>query len=108
MVDGAPVLVLVAGDQMVDDRKLGALYGVGRKKVRIANAEQTIQSTGYAPGAVPPVGHVTELPIWIDETLGRYDIVYAAAGSPASIFPVLFQTLVEITGGQVAALVKEQ
>lgn len=107
LVDGEPVVVLTAGDKRVDDRKVAALYEVGRKKVKIADAEATIEATGYAPGGVPPVGHVQEIPILIDSSLGRYDLVYAAAGSPHAIFPIPFDTLVEATGGQVLDLVKE-
>lgn len=107
VVDGKPVLVLAAGDRLVDDRKLGALYGVGRKKVRIADAETTIQATGYAPGGVAPVGHPQPLPVLIDATFERYDIVYAAAGSPNAIFPIPLATLVQITGGQLVDVAKE-
>jgi prolyl-tRNA editing enzyme YbaK/EbsC (Cys-tRNA(Pro) deacylase) len=107
VVDGQPVLVIASGDQRVDDRKLGALRGVSRKKVRIADAEATLEATGYAPGGVPPVGHVSPLPVFIDQTLSRFDLVYAAAGSPHAIFPIPYQTLVEVTGGQVVDVVKE-
>jgi prolyl-tRNA editing enzyme YbaK/EbsC (Cys-tRNA(Pro) deacylase) len=101
VVDGKPVIVVAAGDQKVDTRKLGELYGVSRKKVKIADAETTIQATGYAPGGVPPVGHVQPLPVLIDSTLGRFKIIYGAAGSPHAIFPVPFEELIRITGGQV-------
>jgi prolyl-tRNA editing enzyme YbaK/EbsC (Cys-tRNA(Pro) deacylase) len=80
---------------------------VGRKKVRIADAEKTIAETGYSPGGVPPVGHRTPLPVVIDETLGRFETVYAAAGSERSIFAVPYETLVRITGGSVADVTKE-
>src|SRR5437867_3241930 len=85
MVGDQPVIVLAAGDMRVDDRKLGALYDVGRKKVRIADADTTVAITGYAPGGVPPIGHRTVLPILIDQTLRRFEVVYAAAGSPNTI-----------------------
>ncbi len=107
LVGGEPVIVLAAGDQKVDARKLGALFGVSRKKVRIADAQTTLEATGYEPGGVPPVGHVRPLPILIDETLSRFEIVYGAAGSPRAIFEIPFKTLVEITGGRVADLAKE-
>jgi prolyl-tRNA editing enzyme YbaK/EbsC (Cys-tRNA(Pro) deacylase) len=106
VVAGQPVIVLTAGDRRVDDRKLSALYGVGRKKVKIADAETTIATTGYGPGGVPPVGHRRALPVWIDETLARFEIVYAAAGSEKDIFAVPYETLVEVTGGRVADLAK--
>jgi prolyl-tRNA editing enzyme YbaK/EbsC (Cys-tRNA(Pro) deacylase) len=101
------VVVLTAGDKRVDDRKLGALFDVGRKKVKIADAATTAGITGYAPGGVPPVGHRTKVPILIDESLQRYEIVYAAAGSANTIFPISLETLIEVTGGRVADLARE-
>jgi Cys-tRNA(Pro) deacylase len=103
-----PVLVLAAGDRRVDDRKLGALYEVGRKKVKIADAATTAEITGYAPGGVPPIGHRTVVPILIDESLRRYEVVYAAAGSPNTIFPIAFDRLVKVTGGRVADVVRDE
>lgn len=107
LVNGEPVVVIASGDQRVDDRKLGAWRGVSRKKIKIANAEATVAATGYAPGGVPPVGHANELPLLIDQTLSRFELVYAAAGSPHAIFPIPYQTLVEVTGGEVLDLAKE-
>jgi len=107
LVNGMPVVVLAAGDRTVDDRKLGGRYGVSRKKVRIADAEETVRATGYAPGGVPPLAHVRELPVLIDASLGRFRTVYAAAGSPHAIFAIPLDELVRITGGEVLDLVKE-
>ncbi|NLD42094.1 MAG: YbaK/EbsC family protein [Chloroflexi bacterium] len=106
LVDGQAVLVLAAGDRTVDDRKLAGHYGVSRKKVRIADADTTIAVTGYAPGGVPPLGHARPLPVLIDASLGRFATVYAAGGSPRTIFPISFALLVEATGGQVLELAK--
>ena len=107
VVDGRPMLVLTAGDRQVDDRKLAALFGVGRKKVKIADHQATIDATGYAPGGVSPVGLSHPLPILIDATLQRFMLVYAAAGSPYAIFPIGLDTLVKITGGQIADIAKD-
>jgi prolyl-tRNA editing enzyme YbaK/EbsC (Cys-tRNA(Pro) deacylase) len=101
VIDGRPVLVLVAGDQIADQKKLGGLYGVGKKKVRIADAETVRRATGFEVGGVPPIGHTTPLPVLIDQTLGRFETVWAAAGSRNAIFPIPFSRLVEITGGRV-------
>jgi hypothetical protein len=67
--------------------KLSALYGVGRKKVRIADAETTIAQKGYTPEGVSSVGHRTPLPVLIDETLARVEIVYGlrARRTPSSL-----------------------
>lgn len=107
VVDGEPLVVIASGDQRVDDRKLGALREVSRKKVKIANDEATIAATGYAPGGVPPIGHVQVLPVYIDEMLSRFELVYAAAGSPNAIFPIPYATLVEVTGGEVVDIAKQ-
>jgi prolyl-tRNA editing enzyme YbaK/EbsC (Cys-tRNA(Pro) deacylase) len=107
LVGSEPVVVIASGDQRVDDRKLGALRGVSRKKVKIADAESTVRATGYAPGGVPPVGHANPLPVLIDQTLSRFELVYAAAGSPHAIFPIPYQTLVDVTDGEVVDVWKE-
>ena len=105
LVAGQPVVVLAAGDQRVDDRKLAALYDVGRKKVKVAKAEQCVAIFGYAPGGVPPVGHRTpDISVYIEDSLARFEQLYAAAGSPNAIFPVTFEQLLHITSGKVADL----
>ena len=80
LVAGEPVIALVAGDRKVNDHALAAHYGVSRKQVRLADAETTLRVTGYAPGGVPPIGHKQPLPILIDASLGRFEVLYAAAG----------------------------
>jgi len=108
VIDGQPVLVLVSGDQTADQKKLSALYGVGKKRVRIADAETVRQATGFEVGGVPPVGHATRLPVLIDETLGRFELVWAAAGASNAIFPIPFARLVDITAGRVVDVVREE
>ena len=102
LADGQPVVVLVAGDRRAAPARLQALLGVGR--MMIANADEVRQATGYAIGGVPPVGHKTPLPIWIDGSLRRFETVYAAAGGPRAVFPIAYAKLVELTGGSVADL----
>lgn len=104
LVDEQPVLVLMAGDRRVDTGKLAALHGVRKSRVRLADAETVRQVTGFAIGGVPPVGHVTPIPILIDASLGRFEVVHAAAGSPQANFPIRYEKLVEITGGRVVDL----
>lgn len=108
MVLDQPIVVITAGDQRVDDRKIAAHYDVGRKKVKIAKPEQCLELIGYAPGGVPPLGHRTTVPIFIDETLGRFTTIYAAAGSAQTIFPIAYPKLVEITNGHVMDVVRDE
>lgn len=107
MVDGQPALVLAAGDRMADSKKLAVLFGVGKKKVKLADAETVRRVTGYEVGGVPPVGHETRLATLIDASLGRFETVWGAAGMHNAVFPIAFSKLVEITGGQVVALTEE-
>lgn len=103
-----PILVVASGVNTVDDRKLSNILGVGRKKVRLAKAEQCIEIFGYAPGGVPPVGHRTEdLRIFLDEDLRQFDKVYAAGGTANVNFGLTPDQLALITGGQWIDVKKE-
>ncbi|TVQ36672.1 MAG: YbaK/EbsC family protein [Spirochaetaceae bacterium] len=102
MVNGKPLLVVASGDQKLSDVKLARRYGVGRKKVKIATAEQCLRIFGYPPGGVAPVGHRTAgVEILIDETLGRWPEIHAAAGTSFDNFSLTFEQLQQITGGTV-------
>ena len=100
LADGKPVLVLVAGDRRADPAKLKALLQA--RRVMIADAERVKQETGFSIGGVPPVGHLQPLPTWIDQSLGRFETVYAAAGHPHAVFPVAYETLIQLTYGHAA------
>ena len=104
LIDGHPVIVLGAGDRNIDQKRLGELYGVGRKKVKLADAATALALTGFEVGGVAPVGHTQPLPVVIDQALGRFDTVWAAAGAHHAVFPITYQQLIEITSGRVAVL----
>lgn len=102
-----PVLVLVSGDQTIDERKLAALNGVGRKKVRMMKAEQCLAILGYAPGGVPPIAHREGgISIILDDSLKRYETVFAAGGAANAIFPVALSRLQNMTRGTFADVVR--
>lgn len=102
-----PVLVLSSGDQTIDERKLAALYGVGRKRARMMNAERCLAVLGYAPGGVPPIGlRSRDLEVVMDETLKRYNTVYAAGGSARALFPIKLSLLQRATRGRFADLAR--
>jgi prolyl-tRNA editing enzyme YbaK/EbsC (Cys-tRNA(Pro) deacylase) len=102
-----PVLVLAAGDRQVDTRVLRRLFGVSKRQVKIADPEMVERVTGFAIGGVPPLGHPQPLATLIDRSLSRFEIVYAAAGSPNSIFPIPYAVLVEVTGGRVCDVTRD-
>jgi prolyl-tRNA editing enzyme YbaK/EbsC (Cys-tRNA(Pro) deacylase) len=108
MVDGRPVLVIASGDQRVDDRKLAAIYAVSRKRVKPAKPDECVEHFGYAPGGVPPVGlRRDDIPIYLEDSLQRYEQVYGAAGAHNAIFPISLAQLIAITGATIADLKRE-
>ena len=91
---GEPVLVLCAGDRRVDAARLG---------LAPAGADEVRRATGFSIGGVPPLGHEVGLPTTIDESLRRFDIVWAAAGTPHDVFAIGTEALIEaIPDGAVA------
>jgi prolyl-tRNA editing enzyme YbaK/EbsC (Cys-tRNA(Pro) deacylase) len=100
LADGQPVLVLVAGEHRASPGKLKSLLGV--RRVMIADADTVRRTTGFAIGGVPPVAHDPPLRTIIDTSLGRFQTLYAAAGAPNALFPIGYEALVKVTGGQVA------
>ncbi len=106
LADGAPLLVLVAGDRRADVKRLRAELGLSKKRLRIARPAEVLAQTGFAVGGVPPVGHRVPLPTLIDRSLSRFETVWAAAGAANALFPIAYDRLVEITGGRVMDLAK--
>ena len=82
---GRPVVALVSGSNRLDERLLGSVAGVPVAK---ADAEIARSSTGYSIGGVPPFGHATDVPVFMDRDLFAYDVVWAAAGRPDSVFEI--------------------
>jgi prolyl-tRNA editing enzyme YbaK/EbsC (Cys-tRNA(Pro) deacylase) len=109
IVEEQPVLVIASGDQRVDDRKIAAMFNVGRKRVKIATPEQCIEIFGYAPGGVPPFGHrTTGFPIFIDDSLSRYTMLYAAGGAHNAIFPITLDDLKQFSSGKLADVKRDE
>jgi prolyl-tRNA editing enzyme YbaK/EbsC (Cys-tRNA(Pro) deacylase) len=94
--DGDPLMVLCAGDRRVDAQRLG---------LSPASAQRVREVTGFSIGGVPPLGHDVELPTIVDESLRRFDVVWAAAGTPHDVFAIGTETLIEaIPGARVATV----
>lgn len=88
VVDGRPILALVAGDNRLDERKLARLFSVGRKKIKRADANLVKTVTGFSIGGVPPFGHDSVIPAVMDADLLNHDVVWAAAGTPHVVFAI--------------------
>lgn len=105
-VNGQPIMALVSGANQLDFGKLAALCGVGREKIKRPDADTVKAATGFSIGGVPPFGHTSPLPVYVDEDLLQFDVVWAAAGTPFAVFAIAPDELVEISAGVVADLRK--
>jgi prolyl-tRNA editing enzyme YbaK/EbsC (Cys-tRNA(Pro) deacylase) len=105
VADGQPVLALVSGEHQLDPARLAATLGA--TEVRRATGDEARSATGYAIGGVPPLGHVTSLPVLVDRNLLRHAIVWAAAGLPDAVFPSDPNLLARAAGAREADLAVE-
>lgn len=102
------VLALVAGDRRADPFKIARVLRAST--VRIANANEVRARTGFAIGGVAPFAHTsndihTKL---MDDSLLRFETVWAAAGTPHSVFPIARETLMQLTDAQVADITSRE
>ncbi|MDQ1424219.1 MAG: hypothetical protein QOD72_1717 [Acidimicrobiaceae bacterium] len=101
-VDGQVVMALVSGANQLDETKLAAAAG-GTACTRV-DADAVREATGYPIGGVPPFGHATSLPIFVDPDLLAFDEVWAAAGTWHDVFRIKPGELVAASGGLVVDL----
>jgi prolyl-tRNA editing enzyme YbaK/EbsC (Cys-tRNA(Pro) deacylase) len=83
---GAPVMVLCAGDRKVDTKRMG---------LTPAPPDLVRSVTGFSIGGIPPLGHDVPLETTVDDSLLRFDVVWAAAGTPHDVFSVPTKLLIE-------------
>jgi len=95
------VLVLVSGANRADEARLEAELGA---PIERADADFVRAATGYSIGGVPPLGHPTPLRTLVDEDLLDHEVVWGAAGTPRSVFPIAPGELVGLTGGRVVRI----
>lgn len=101
LIDNAAVAVLMSGHLSVDVEKLAQKAGVALYQVVRPAAKAVKKKTGYSIGGVPPFGHDNPLPVLLDSTLLELDLVWAAAGTPFSVFPISPRALVHATSATV-------
>ena len=93
---GRPVLVVASGANRVDERKVEALLG---DRLLRADADYVRERTGFAIGGVAPLAQVRPMTTFIDASLRRFDVVWAAGGTPHCVFPIAPDDLVRVSGG---------
>ncbi len=107
VADGRPVLALTAGANRVDEARLAD--AVGAQDVRRATADEVRAATGFAIGGTPPfghpAGHVTD--VLLDPALLEQPQVWAAAGTPTTVFPLTPEALVAASGARVVDVTED-
>lgn len=100
MADETPLVALIPGDRRLDEQLLAHAAVVSH--VRRAALEEVRTATGFAAGGTPPFGH--DVPVWAARSLSRHDELYAAAGTPTTVFRIGYQELLRATGAAIAPL----
>ena len=98
------ILCLIAGDKRCSINKLKKI--TNKKNISMANPEEVKTQTGYTIGGVSPVGHIALVEILIDNSLKRFNDLYAAAGHPNCVFKINFKKLQKITNGKVEEIIE--
>ena len=98
MADGEPVLILTSGGHRVDTAYVAGQLGVGA--LRRATPEQVRAATGQPIGGVAPVGHPSPVRTLVDTALAAYPVVWAAGGTPHTVFPTSYGELLRICSAQ--------
>jgi prolyl-tRNA editing enzyme YbaK/EbsC (Cys-tRNA(Pro) deacylase) len=101
-----PIICLVSGPNRVDLARLTAVTGA--RDIRRATAREAQELTGFVIGGIPPFGHVRTVRTVMDPDLGRFEVVWAAAGTPTAVFPVPPGTLRILANAMVAPITEER
>ena len=97
-------LCLVAGDKRCSINKLKKIKN--KKNVSMASPEEVKNHTGYTIGGVSPIGHLKKIEIIIDNSLERFNELFAAAGHPNCVFKINFKDIQKITNGKVEDIIE--
>jgi prolyl-tRNA editing enzyme YbaK/EbsC (Cys-tRNA(Pro) deacylase) len=93
---GRAVLVIAAGDRRVDEARISALLG---EPIERAAPEFVREHSGFAIGGVAPLAHARPMSTFVDASLRRFAVVWAAGGTPHCVFPIAPADLVRLSGG---------
>ena len=96
--DESPLLVITSGRHRVDTKLVAEKLGVA--KLHRVDADYVKEKSGFSIGGVSPVGWISPATILIDEALNDYEIIWAAAGHPHSVYPTTYAELIECTGAK--------
>lgn len=102
IADGRPLIVLCSGDNRVSVKRLEDVRRA--RSVRRATADEAKAHTGFPIGGVPPFAHAQTLDVIADQTLERFETVWAAAGLPDAVFEIAVKDLIRLCSARFAAI----
>ncbi len=94
-------MILTSGANRVAVKQIDAY---AKEKIGRATPDYVRERTGFAIGGIPPLGHIHPIETYIDEDLLDYEEIWAAAGSPNSVFKMKSKDLPEMTGGEIICI----
>ncbi len=101
LVRDEPLLVINNGLAKVEQRKVAARLGVGRKRVKFASPERALEITGYVVGSMPPFGHRQKLRTFVDPAITEMEVIFGGGGEINAMMRLTPAELLRMTGGEV-------
>jgi prolyl-tRNA editing enzyme YbaK/EbsC (Cys-tRNA(Pro) deacylase) len=98
------VLTISCGDQLVERRVIANLYGISRKRVKLASPDEVLTLTGYAVGTVPPFGHQQPLPTLMDPQVLKLPKIFAGGGAHNALVSLDPRDIINITQAKIIDL----
>ena len=104
LADGDPLLVISNGESRVQYKRLASFLGISRKRLRLANAVQVEEITGYVVGTVPPFAHRRSLETLVDRSVIDQEEIFAGGGTINALLKITTDELLRVTNGKIANL----
>jgi Cys-tRNA(Pro) deacylase len=99
-VEGHVALAIVTGDARVDRSRVAAVLNL--PTLKLASAETVVRATGFEVGGVPPVGHLSPLPVVVDRRVLEHNVVYGGGGDEDHMLEIAPDDIVRLTNAVVA------
>jgi prolyl-tRNA editing enzyme YbaK/EbsC (Cys-tRNA(Pro) deacylase) len=106
LVDDLPVLAIACGLSNIGRRAIADLYGVGKKRVKLATADRVLEISGYEVGAMPPFGHRFPLATLMDRKVLDVPEAYAGGGAENTLVHLDPHDILRVTGAKVMDLLE--
>jgi len=91
---GQAIVVVASGTNRVSEEKVAAMVGEALAR---ADADFVRAATGYVIGGVAPIGHAQPVKLLLDGDLRQFAKVWAAGGTPHTVFPLTPEELRQVT-----------